>query len=202
MSIEIRNEYFYYDPENEYAIDEFLEYVNDPENQCARFELVDGYIVAMAGNASFNHQRISGYLLRMIGNYLEGSVCEAVHDTNVYLYNESIGKCRNVFQPDILIGCDKDKMTNRGYEGTPEFIIEIVSQSTARNDYVTKLNRYMEFGVKEYWIADHESNKILVCLNNGDKPPTINEYTFSDRVPVGVFKDLTINFNDISAILR
>jgi len=199
MGMETRNEYFYYDSENEYSLDEFLEYANMPENQCARLELIDGYIVAMAGNASFNHQRIGGYLLRKIGNYLEGGICEAVHVTNVYLYNESIGKCRNVFQPDIMIGCEKDKMTNRGYEGTPELIIEIVSKSTARNDYVTKLNRYMEFGVKEYWIVDYENNKILVCLHNGDNPPKISEHTFAECVKVNIFEGLTIDFKEISA---
>jgi len=201
MSLETRNEYFYFGSGNEYTLDEFLDYINMPENQCVNFELIDGYIVAMSGNASFNHQRISGYLLRMIGNYLEGKICEAVHDTNVYLYKENIGKCKNVFQPDILVGCDKDKMTDRGYEGTPDFIIEVVSRSSARNDYVTKLNRYMEFGVKEYWIIDHERNKILVCLNAGDKPPIINEYSFSDRVNVTIFNNLTIDFNEIAAML-
>jgi len=197
MSIETRKEYFYYDSGNEYTLDEFMEYVNMPENLCARFELIDGYIVAMAGNASFNHQRISGYMLRKIGNYLEGNVCEAVHDTNVYLFNENIGKCKNIFQPDILVGCDKDKMTDRGYEGTPEFIAEVVSKSTARNDYVTKLNRYMEFGVKEYWIVDPERNKILVCLNGGDKPPITYEYSFEDCVQANIFKDLYIDFREI-----
>ena len=202
MSITVRNEYFYFDSKDETNLDEFIEFINRPDNLNGKFELIDGYIVAMAGNASFNHQRISGYLFRMIGNYLEGKTCEVVHDINAFLYNDEIGKCKNVFQPDILVGCDKSKMTEKGYEGTPEFIVEVVSKSTARNDYIIKLNRYMEFGVKEYWIVDSDKNKILVCLNAGDQPPAISEFTFKDCVKVNIFDDLRINFNEILKIIN
>ena len=92
-------------------------------------------------------------------------------------------------------------MTERGYEGTPEFVAEITSRSTARNDYLIKLNRYMEFGVKEYWIVDLDRNQIMVCLNGGAEPPIIKKHTFNDIVKVNVFKDLSIDFNEILKIV-
>ena len=57
-------------------------------------------------------------------------------------------------EPDISVICDPDKLTDRGCEGAPDWIIEIISPGTFRHDYVRKLNLYLDAGVKEYWIAD------------------------------------------------
>jgi Uma2 family endonuclease len=73
-------------------------------------------------------------------------------------------------------------MTNKGYEGTPEFIAEVVSKSTAGNDYFVKSKMYMEFGVKEYWIVDIYSNNIHVYVLKGGSygDPVIYHY-FTDE---------------------
>ena len=193
------NEPIYWHDEDlvETSFEEFMKLINLPENQDKTFELIDGYIFMMAGNATTNHHRISGYIARKIGNYLEGKKCEVFQDINVYLFNEDIGKCKNVYQPDIIIGCDKDKMTNKGYEGTPEFIVEVVSKSTAGNDYFVKSKMYMEFGVKEYWIVDLQKKLITVYINDGENPPDIHKYTFSDEIEVQVLKGLSIDFKEI-----
>ncbi len=57
-------------------------------------------------------------------------------------------------EPDISVICDPDKLTDRGCEGAPDWIIEIISPGTFSHDYVRKLNLYLDAGVKEYWIAD------------------------------------------------
>jgi len=181
----------------ETSMEEYEKLLFLPENETKKIELIDGYLVMMAGNASFNHHRISGFIFSEIHHYLRGKICEVAQDINVYLFNESIGECKNVYQPDIMVGCDKERMTDRGYEGTPDLIIEVVSKSTARNDYFVKLNRYIDFGVKEYWIVDLDKNQIMVYLNDGDGPPTINKYTFDNVVKVGVFDDLYIDFNEV-----
>ena len=92
-------------------------------------------------------------------------------------------------------------MTNKGYEGTPEFIVEIVSKSTAPNDYFVKSRLYMEFGVKEYWIVDLNTKQIVVYINNGENPPIIYRYTFNDEITIGIFKDLSIDFKEILKIV-
>ena len=187
---------------NDYAktnLNEFLDYVSLPENEGRSFELVDGQIVGMAGNTSWNHQAIGGFIARKIGNYLAYSPCEVATDINVYFFNESLGKCKNIFQPDIIVGCDRSKMTEKGYEGTPEFIVEVVSKSTAKNDYHTKCRTYMEFGVKEYWIVDHLKSRILVYKRGN--PTSVDIYTFSDVVKVGIFDDLHIDFSELVKIL-
>ena len=185
----------------EMSIGEFMKLINLPENQDKTYELIEGYPVMMAGNASSNHQRISGFIFSEIHRYLRGKRCEVFQDLNVYLFNEDFGKCKNVYQPDVLVGCDKDKMTNRGYEGTPEFIIEVVSKSTAGNDYYVKSRIYMKFGVKEYWIVDLFKKQIVVFINDGDERPDVYKYKFNDEVTIGIFGDLSIDFNEILKIV-
>jgi len=185
----------------ETSFEEFIEMVNLPENQGKVYELIDGYVYMMAGNATTNHHRISGYISRKVGNYLEGKPCEIFQDINMYLFREDIGECKNVYQPDILVGCDKNKMTDRGYEGTPEFIVEVISKSTATKDYFVKPKMYMEFGVKEYWIADPYIKQVVVYTNNGDNSPVVEKYTFDDEVTIGIFGDLSIDFKEILKII-
>jgi len=185
----------------EISLEEFEKFIDLPENQDKTFELIDGYISMMAGNASFNHQRISGYIFSEIYNYLRGKKCEVVQDINVYLYKEHKGKCKDVFQPDIMVGCDREKMTGKGYEGTPEFVVEVISKSTAGNDYSVKCKSYMDFGVKEYWIVDLTANQILVYRNGGEHTPAIYRHTFADKVKIGVLEDLCIDFNEIRQIV-
>jgi Uma2 family endonuclease len=99
------------------------------------FELVDGYIIMMAGNTTFDHQRISGHIYRKIGNYLEGKKCEVFQEMKVHLFSGDINDCMHTFQPDIMVICDRDKARNTAYEGAPEFIAEVVSKSSIYMDY-------------------------------------------------------------------
>ena len=65
---------------------------------------------------------------------------------------------------DILILCDKTKICKWGINGAPDFCLEIVSESTGRKDYIKKLQKYTEAGVKEYWIID-PFRKVLVMYH-------------------------------------
>lgn len=62
----------------------------------------------------------------------------------------------DIVQPDILVihAARKDIIQEKYVAGAPDLIVEIVSESTRRNDKVLKLKLYADFGVKEYWIVD------------------------------------------------
>jgi len=59
-----------------------------------------------------------------------------------------------VVQPDIVVFCDRSKLTERGARGAPDLAIEILSPSTARKDQREKFDRYERAGVREYWVID------------------------------------------------
>ena len=92
----------------------------------------------------------------------------------------------------------RQKLSDKGCCGAPDWIIEIVSPGSRQMDYFTKLFKYRTAGVREYWIVDPEKNRILVynfeSENTGD-------YTFSDIVKAGIYDDLYINFSEMSELL-
>jgi Uma2 family endonuclease len=51
---------------------------------------------------------------------------------------------------------DEEKLTKTVLEGSPLFIIEIVSPSYRSHDTIKKVDIYQDLGVKEYWIVDPE----------------------------------------------
>ena len=53
-------------------------------------------------------------------------------------------------------------MDKKGIRGAPDFIIEIISPSTATRDEIMKAELYARHGVKEYWIVDPEKKQVSV----------------------------------------
>lgn len=67
-----------------------------------------------------------------------------------------------IVQPDIMVICDKDKLDGKRCNGSPDFIIEIVSLGNSSDDYIRKLYYYKNYGVREYWIVDIRRKAITV----------------------------------------
>ena len=158
-----------------------------------RAELIDGQIYYMAP-PSRTHQKISWRLHQIIGNYIDskGGQCEVyAAPFAVFLSEDDI----NYIEPDISVICDTSKLDEKGCHGAPDWIIEVVSPSSKRMDYYTKLFKYRTAGVKEYWIVDHEKNCITVYDFQNDSG---DDYTFSDTIPVGIYPDLEIDLSIIN----
>jgi Uma2 family endonuclease len=184
-------------------LDEFLEFTEKPENETIFCEMIDGHIYMTEGS-SFNHASVCAHISSEIHAYLRGKDCSVVSGAYVCLFDGDIADCKNVFRPDILIGCDKEKMTdNRGYEGTPKFVAEVVSKSSTGHDYLTKLHSYIKYGVKEYWIVDMFKNRILVYINGDDRlPQEVQSYSFDDIIESRTFEGLRIDFSEILKIIK
>jgi len=91
---------------------------------------------------------------------------------------------------------DPNKLTDRGCDGAPDWIVEIISPATSSNDYVRKLNLYMDAGVKEYWIVDPLKKWIYVYHLEENRFET-TPYTFQDRIKVNIYDDLWIDFIEL-----
>lgn len=159
-----------------------------PEGE--RAELIDGTIYYMAPPGR-RHQKLVHFLDRTIGNYIQDrqGECEVYPAPFAVFLNKND---RNYVEPDISVICDRNKLNDRGCNGAPDFIIEVVSPGSRTMDYMTKLFKYRSAGVREYWIADIEKNRILVYFFETE---FLNEYTFSDRVKVSIYEDLEIDFS-------
>ena len=161
-----------------------------PEGQ--RAELIDGQIYMMAPPTR-RHQQILLSISRKIADYIDsnGGPCEVdIAPFAVFLNKDD----KNYVEPDISVICSPDKLTDKGCVGAPDWIIEIVSPGSRRMDYYTKLFKYRTAGVREYWIVDTEKNRITVY--NFESEDT-GEYTFSDSIEVGIYDNLTIDFDSM-----
>ena len=66
---------------------------------------------------------------------------------------------KTMVQPDVIVVCDREKIQNRCIFGAPDFVAEVLSESTRKKDLVLKLNKYMTAGVREYWLVDPDRKK-------------------------------------------
>ena len=153
-----------------------------------RAELIDGQIYMM-GTPSRIHQKLVGQLSRIIGNYIESNhgSCE-IYPAPFAVFIKKDDK--NYVEPDISVICDKNKLSDRGCEGAPDFIIEIVSPSSRRMDYYKKCALYAESGVR-----DPEKQRTMIYRYEDDAAPMI--VPFEQDLAVGIYNNFMINVSKL-----
>ncbi|MEE8716659.1 MAG: Uma2 family endonuclease [Coriobacteriales bacterium] len=102
-----------------------------------------------------------------------------------------------IVEPDLFVVCDRGKLTDRGCEGAPGLVAEIVSPASRQTDYGTKPNLYREAGVSEYWIVDPSMGRTTAYRLDVDPAPAF--YPFATPVPCGVLEGLQVDFAAIVA---
>lgn len=158
-----------------------------------RAELIDGVIYDMAPPNRM-HQKIVAQLTKVIGQYIDknNGSCEVYSAPfAVFLNNDD----RNYVEPDISVICDKNKLDDKGCNGAPDWIIEVVSPSTKRIDYGIKLFKYRTAGVREYWIINPITHSVNVF--DLEKDEKSDQYTFDNDIEVCIYEDLIINISEL-----
>ena len=162
-----------------------------------RAELIDGVLIFLEA-PTFTHQELVTELLLEFGNFVRKNkgTCRVVPSPlDVQLDCDD----RTMVQPDIAVICRKEHITRKGVYGAPDLCIEVISESTRKLDYGVKMNKYMEAGVREYWIVDLKREKVVCYGFEGEDAPEINIYTFKDRVPVRIWEGrLEVDFAAVS----
>lgn len=151
-----------------------------PEGQ--RAELIDGDMYMMAP-PGLKHQRLASFIHGTIFQYISGKKgnCEIFPAPFAVFLNEDD---YTYVEPDISVICDKNKLNDKGCNGAPDWVIEIVSPSSKRMDYFIKLFKYRTAGVREYWIVDPDKRNIMTYIFEQDD---VNTYAFTDEIPVGIY---------------
>ncbi|MDD6195125.1 MAG: Uma2 family endonuclease [Lachnospiraceae bacterium] len=147
-------------------------------------QLIDGHLV-VSEMAGVSHQRMVKRLGRSISDFVEKKqgTCEVFDvGVNVYLDEDEY----TLVIPDIAVVCNPSQITERGVVGAPDWVIEVVSPSTRQNDYHKKLHKYMDAGVREYWIVDMDRRMVSVCING--EPMQVTIYSFDDEIPVHIYE--------------
>ncbi|MGM9978977.1 MAG: Uma2 family endonuclease [Clostridium sp.] len=179
-----------------YTYKDYLTFPNDE-----RIEIIEGELYNMSPAPARIHQKLISNISYELQHYIKSNngKCEvyvAPFDVILKTEDEEAINSKSVVQPDISVICDKNKLTDSGCTGSPDMIIEIVSPSNSSHDYITKLNLYQKYKVKEYWIIDPRVKKIYVYkLGENELYDMVNSYTFQDKVKVNIYDDLEIDFS-------
>jgi len=170
-----------------------------------RWELIDGEPFCMSPAPGMAHQSVSVELTTQIAACLRDRPCWLFHapfDVRLPRAGEADDQVTTVVQPDLAVFCKRDRLDRRGARGAPDWVIEILSPSTAVHDQVRKLAVYERAGVGEYWLVHPEDRVVTVYRMGTDgrySRPEITE-TRGCRSP-GLFPDLTIDWDLVFAKL-
>lgn len=168
-------------PDQRYTI---ADYKTWPDSE--RWELINGVAYAMSPAPRTNHQRIVGDLFFQIKTFLEGKPCEPfIAPTDVFLSGDKTlldEEADTVVQPDIFVVCNPSQVVDEGIRGAPDFVVEILSDSTAYKDLNEKKSLYEAHGVKEYWIVKPGDGSVLVWRLEGRRFAPLKEYRPEDPV--------------------
>jgi len=172
------------------------DYMNLPEG--TRVELIDGVFYDMAAPTTI-HQSIAfeiGTELRQFIKSNKGSCVPFVAPTDVQLDCDD----KTMVQPDVMVICDRNKISKARIVGAPDLVIEVLSDSHWYNDMVIKCKKYKMAGVREYWIVIPSNHRVVVYnFERPSKDLEPSEYTFTDKIPVGIWNGkCVVDFKEIS----
>jgi Uma2 family endonuclease len=172
-----------------------------------RYELIDGQAYClydpkgMAPAPTRRHQQTLGDIYFQIRRALRQGSCQAYlapFDVRLPKGDETDAQIDTVVQPDLSVICDPGKLDDAGCRGAPDWIIEILSPSTAGHDQIRKLRLYERSGVREYWLV-HPTDRILTLYRLEQAQygcPEISE--MKGTMACGILPELVIDWDLVS----
>ena len=176
----------------------YADYCSWPDD--VRYELIDGVAYAMGPAPVRRHQGILGEVFRQVANVLDGSPCRpyiAPFDVRLPKADEIDNDVDTVVQPDLVVICDRAKLDDKGCRGAPDWVVEVLSPSTAGHDQILKRALYQRVGVREYWLV-HPVDRIVTIytLNAGSYgAPDMRELV--GTLAVGVLPEIVIDWERV-----
>ncbi|MBP7397238.1 MAG: Uma2 family endonuclease [Flavobacterium sp.] len=163
-----------------------------------RVELIKGFIRKMSPAPSRKHQTISYNLTLSIGKFFQNHPCSVfVAPFDVRLPIASSKKDNTVVQPDLCIICDENKLDDKGCNGAPDLIVEILSPNNSKHDVDTKFNLYQESGVKEYWIVEPEERFVLVYTLQNEEYIGLKPFSEGQIIKSPLFSEMQITVDEV-----
>ncbi len=153
--------------QGEYTVEDYMAL---PDGD--RKELIDGVFYDMATPTNV-HQEVVGYMFLEIGNFIrknKGKCRAVVAPSAVQLDCDN----KTMVEPDIYIVCNPDKVKKFGNYGAPDFVLEVLSDSTRNKDLKIKSFKYMNAGVREIWYIDLKTKTLITYYEGDDYLPAIH----------------------------
>jgi len=135
-----------------------------------RCELIGG-IVYMMSAPDMWHQDVVGDVYSQLKACLKGKKCKPmVAPFDVRLFPRRDDSDDNVVQPDVIVVCDENKLSDgKACVGAPDVVFEVLSDSTKVMDLRVKRELYKSAGVKEYWVIARDYAMRWSWINDKDE---------------------------------
>lgn len=165
------------------TVADYLEFPEGPPH----LQLVNGDIF-MSPQPSLFHQHILMNIVGIIAPFLAKKKIGYLFTSPVGVFLTEV----NVYEPDLAFVSKKRKslLSDRGIEGAPDWVAEILSPSTGRLDKGPKRTVYARTGVKELWLVDPVALEVRVfdLRNDPDTPKAV--YGEEDEFASPIFPGL------------
>lgn len=155
-----------------------------------RYEIHEGELVVNPAPGP-SHQRAIGNLYVALRPHVEARELGEVllSPLDCILTDETI------VEPDLVYVTPEQlgRVSERGVEGPPTLVVEVLSRSTARIDKVRKLQLYARYGVPYYWIVDPASLTIQAFALQSGRYTEVGHLTRDQSVALPPFPELMLD---------
>lgn len=176
----------------------YADYCSWPDD--VRYELIDGVAYAMGPAPVRRHQGILGEVFRQVANILDGSPCRpyiAPFDVRLPKAEEIDNDIDTVVQPDLVVICDRAKLDDKGCRGAPDWVVEVLSPSTAGHDQILKRALYQRVGVREYWLVHPVDRIVTTYTLDGGRYGVPDVRELVGALAVGVLPQIVIDWERV-----
>ncbi|MFZ1700397.1 MAG: Uma2 family endonuclease [Pyrinomonadaceae bacterium] len=149
-----------------------------------KMEFINGEILFQSP-VKMQHNTAMLRLVRLLSTYVSNRSLGYVGVEKIL-----VSLTRNDYEPDIcFFGIEKsvDFKPRQMQFPAPDFVVEILSESTEQHDRETKFLDYAAHGVSEYWIVDPENETVEQFLLTGE------EYDLALKAKDGVIESVAVN---------
>ncbi|MFN8577071.1 MAG: Uma2 family endonuclease [Candidatus Sericytochromatia bacterium] len=153
--------------------DDYLKIDDDKQ-----YQLIEGVLILNPAPSS-RHQKIVSNLSYFMSNFVRNSKLGEIYFAP---YDVILDK-NTVVQPDILFISNENivNIKERGFFGTPDLVIEIISPSSLKRDIEDKRLIYQKFGIKEYWLV-FPNEKAVEVLELVDSTYTVYDHAYTEDI--------------------
>lgn len=164
-------------------------------------ELIRGKVYKWAVAApGMSHQKVSVRLTNKFFNFLKGKSCQVFYapfDVRLPVKSKKNNQIHTVIQPDICVICDESKLDERGCNGVPDLVVEILSPGNNRKELRLKYEIYEESGVREYWVIHPIEQTLLIYKLMNGKYQSSRLFVSGDSVKSDCIEGFELDLEEI-----
>lgn len=173
-----------------------------------KMEFINGEII-FHSPVRLQHNRATGLIYKLLETFVSKHQLGFVGIEKIM-----VSLSRNDYEPDVcFFGADKAKdfKPRQAQFPAPDFVVEVLSDSTEKNDRDIKFQDYAAHGVVEYWIIDPEKQiveqyvleneryELLVKAKDGG----IGSVVLPEfKIPIRAIFDETVNLNALTKLVN